>query len=88
MPPTEALRHRGVSTDEIARRQGQSRRDLAMDERDILFTRREAATYLRRSVRTLELWAQNGSGPQFFMVNGRALYRLSDLRAAVGGSAA
>lgn len=87
MPSTETLRHRGVSENEIERRGMQSRRDLAMDERDVLFTRREAADYLRRSVRTLELWAQNGSGPKFSMVNGRALYRLADLRSSVDGGA-
>lgn len=77
-----------VSETELARRREQSRRDaFAMDERDVLFTRKEAASYLRRSVRTLEHWAQYGGGPRFTMLNGRALYRLSDLRAILGEAA-
>lgn len=74
-----------LSETELARRREQSRREpLAMDERDVLFTRKEAAAYLRRSVRTLEHWAQHGGGPRFVLLNGRALFRLSDLRAILG----
>ena len=42
-------------------------------------TRREAASYLRLSPRTLEGWAVNGTGPRMFRAGGRVLYRLDDL---------
>ena len=34
-----------------------------LDDRDILYTRREAAKYLKKSEPTLERWARLGIGP-------------------------
>lgn len=51
-----------------------------LQEKDQFLTRREAAEYLRRSVPTLERWAQSGKGPAFNMAGGRALYSLLALR--------
>jgi len=78
----------------IANRQGQGMnmkkaveaqglRDRLPDQ-DRLFTRAEAASYLRRSVPTLERWASAGTGPDFRMVGGRALYPLTGLRRFAG----
>ena len=47
---------------------------------EIFFTRQEAAAYLRCSVPTMERWARLGTGPNFRLVGGRALYSLQDLR--------
>jgi hypothetical protein len=52
---------------------------------DRLLTRAEAATYLRRSVPTLERWAANGTGPDCRHLGGRVLYKLRDLRTFVAG---
>jgi hypothetical protein len=59
--------------------EAQALRDRLADQ-DTLFTRAEAAAYLRRSVPTLERWAKTGEGPRFRMVGGRALYPLAELR--------
>ena len=57
----------------------------AIDDRDILLTRREAAEYLRRSVPTLERWATKGIGPQPIKLGGKdSVYTLRSLREAVG----
>lgn len=55
-----------------------------LTEADVLLTRAEAAEYLRRSVATLERWARDGSGPNFSVVGGRALYGLPALRRFAG----
>ena len=47
---------------------------------DTFLTRREAATYLRRSVPTLERWAANGEGPPVTKIGGKCLYHLPALR--------
>jgi excisionase family DNA binding protein len=51
---------------------------------DVLLTRKEAASYLRVSVPTLERWAREGREPRPIHIGRRALYRLSRLRAATG----
>ncbi len=56
----------------------------SLPDADTLFTRAEAAIYLRRSVPTLERWAKVGDGPRFNMVGGRALYPLVELRRFAG----
>ena len=53
------------------------------NEADVLLTRREAAVYLRRSTATLERWSRLGTGPDFAMVESRALYPLTTLRTFV-----
>lgn len=58
-----------------------------LTDADILYTRAEAAQYLRKSVPTLERWAALGTGPRFRMVGRRALYALRDLREFAGVAA-
>lgn len=55
-----------------------------LTEADVLLTRAEAASYLRRSIPTLERWAREGNGPEFTIVGGRALYTLPNLRRFAG----
>jgi hypothetical protein len=55
----------------------------AIDDRDVLLTRQEAAEYLRRSVPTLERWASQGIGPRAIKLGGKD-YTLRSLREAVG----
>jgi Helix-turn-helix domain len=62
--------------------------DRALDERDMLLTRKEAARYLRKSVATLERWSRQGIGPKHSMVGRLAVYSLAHLRAYVAGGAA
>ena len=50
------------------------------DNADALLTRTEAAKFLGRTRQTLRLWASKGCGPRFHLVDGRAFYRLDDLR--------
>lgn len=57
-------------------------------EQDVLYTRDEAARFLRNSVPTLERWARLGIGPKPIRIGRRCLYRLTDLRAYVGQQAA
>jgi predicted DNA-binding transcriptional regulator AlpA len=57
-----------------------------MEPQDILLTRSEAASMLRRSTSTLEQWARNGYGPKVTKIGLRgSRYRLSDLRAFLAG---
>ena len=62
----------------------------ALCEEDAMLTRREAATYLRRTVNTLERWTALGMGPPCRKVGGKVLYPLSGVRrfAGAGQSAA
>ena len=54
-----------------------------LDDRDILYTRREAAKYLKKSEPTLERWARLGLGPQPKKVGPRSLrYTLRRFRVA------
>jgi len=56
-----------------------------LDDRDILYTRPEAAKYLRMSVPTLERWAKLGIGPKPIKVGPRDVrYTLRSLREAAG----
>jgi hypothetical protein len=56
-----------------------------LDDNDILYTRGEAAEYLRKSVPTLERWARLGIGPRPIKVGPRSLrYTLRSLREAAG----
>jgi hypothetical protein len=56
-----------------------------LDDRDILYTRREAAEYLKKSCPTLERWARLGIGPKPRKVGPREVrYTLRDLREAAG----
>jgi hypothetical protein len=56
-----------------------------LDDNDILYTRREAAEYLRKSVPTLERWAKLGIGPKPTKVGPRDVrYTLRSLREAAG----
>jgi hypothetical protein len=48
---------------------------------DRKFSRREAATYLGLSPRTLEGWAVRGSGPRMLKLGSRVVYRRRDLEA-------
>lgn len=61
---------------------------LPVADRDVLYTRDEAARFLRNSVPTLERWARLGIGPKPIRIGRRCLYRLTDLRAFVAGQAA
>lgn len=45
-----------------------------------LLTTKEAAKRLNRSVRTLERWRANGTGPFFIRDNGYIGYRSEDLK--------
>jgi hypothetical protein len=55
------------------------------DDRDVLYTRPEAAEYLRKSVPTLERWARLGIGPKPRKVGPRDVrYTLRSLREAAG----
>ncbi|HEX2336402.1 MAG TPA: helix-turn-helix domain-containing protein [Hyphomicrobiaceae bacterium] len=61
----------------------------ALDDRDILFTRPEAAAYLRKSEPTLERWARLGIGPRPLKAGPRDVrYTLASLRAYLGTEAA
>ena len=56
-----------------------------LDDRDILYTRREAAAYLKTSEPTLERWARLGIGPEPKKVGPRGVrYTLRSLREAAG----
>ena len=55
-----------------------------LSDKDMLFTRAEAAAYLRCSIATMERWASHGGGPPFQRVGGRALYALAALRCFAG----
>jgi predicted DNA-binding transcriptional regulator AlpA len=56
-----------------------------LDDRDILFTRKEAAAYLKKSEPTLERWAAQGIGPKPIKVGPRSVrYTLRSLREAAG----
>jgi predicted DNA-binding transcriptional regulator AlpA len=56
-----------------------------LDDRDILFTRREAAEYLRKSEPTLERWAAQGIGPKPIKIGPRSIrYTLRSLRETAG----
>jgi hypothetical protein len=56
-----------------------------LDDRDILYTRREAAKYLKKSEPTLERWARLGIGPTPKKVGPRSVrYTLRSLREAAG----
>jgi hypothetical protein len=60
-----------------------------LDDNDILYTRPEAARYLRKSVPTLERWAKLGIGPKPLKVGPRDVrYTLRSLREASGAKAA
>ena len=60
-----------------------------LDDNDILYTRPEAAEYLRKSVPTLERWAKIGIGPKPLKVGPRDVrYTLRSLREAAGAEAA
>jgi hypothetical protein len=60
----------------------------ALDDRDILYTRAEAANYLRKSVPTLERWTRLGIGPTPIPCGPCSVrYRLSDLRGYLGTEA-
>lgn len=55
-----------------------------LDDRDILYTRKEAAAYLKKSEPTLERWAAQGIGPRPRKIGPRTVvYTLADLRAFV-----
>jgi hypothetical protein len=70
------------------RRQNVGAADL-LDDNDILYTRAEAAEYLRKSVPTLERWAKLGIGPKPLKVGPRDVrYTLRSLREAAGAQAA
>lgn len=49
------------------------------NSRSELLNQREAAEFLRISVRTLERWRVEGREPNFVCVGRRRLYRLADL---------
>jgi predicted DNA-binding transcriptional regulator AlpA len=56
-----------------------------LDDRDVLYTRKEAARYLKKSEPTLERWAAQGIGPQPLKIGPRSVrYTLRSLRAAAG----
>jgi hypothetical protein len=56
-----------------------------LDDNCILYTRREEAEYLRKSVPTLERWARLGIGPKPIKVGPRDVgYTLRSLREAAG----
>ena len=56
-----------------------------LDDRDILYTRPEAAEYLRKSVPTMERWAKLDIGPKPLKVGPRGVrYTLRSLREAAG----
>jgi hypothetical protein len=60
-----------------------------LDDRDVLYTRREAAEYLKKSEPTLERWARLGIGPKPLKVGPRDVrYTLRSLRKAAGVEAA
>jgi hypothetical protein len=56
-----------------------------LDDQDVLYTRKEAAKYLRNSVPTLERWAREGIGPKPVKIGRRVHYRLRELRRAASG---
>ena len=60
-----------------------------LDDNDILYTRSEAAEYLRKAVPTLERWARIGIGPKPLKVGPRGVrYTLRSLREATGSKGA
>lgn len=61
---------------------------LDLDDRDILYTRREAAEYLKKSEPTLERWAAQGIGPRPIKIGPRSVrYTLRSLRETAGQAA-
>ena len=65
--------------------------------RQLALTRQQAAAYLQVSVPTLARWASREQGPPFYLIGGKARYRVSELDAWIetrrrncgnGGSAA
>jgi|SRR5579862_2649966 len=52
-----------------------------LPQREHLPTRAEAAGYLGVSVPTLARWASSGTGPVYYVIGGKARYRLADLDA-------
>jgi excisionase family DNA binding protein len=46
---------------------------------EVLLTQQQVAEMLQVSVRTLERWRQNGSGPPFVKVGRSPRYRLADI---------
>ena len=66
-------------------RNGDVRGTDVLDDRDILFTRKEAAAYLKNSEPTLERWAAQGIGPKPIRVGPRSIrYTLRSLRETAG----
>jgi hypothetical protein len=62
-----------------------SKTRYVLDDNDILYTRAEAAEYLRKSPPTLERWAGLGIGPKPLKVGPRDVrYTLRSLREAAG----
>ena len=51
-------------------------------------SRADAARYLGRAKKTLEMWALTGRGPRFVRVGGRVFYYQADLDAFIGGETA
>lgn len=50
-----------------------------MQGTDELLLREEAAQYLRKPTATLAAWAYRNTGPSYFKVGNRVLYRREDL---------
>jgi hypothetical protein len=62
---------------------------VTLSDRDVIYTRREAAAYLRKSEPTLERWARVGIGPKPVRIGLRGIgYTLRSLREATGTSEA
>jgi excisionase family DNA binding protein len=57
-----------------------------IDDRDVLMTRAETASYLKVSLQTLELWARNGEGPKVVHIGRGVRYTLDDVRRFVAGN--
>jgi excisionase family DNA binding protein len=56
-------------------------KQIALPPREHLPTRAEAAKYLGVSVPTLARWASTGNGPAYYVIGGKARYRVPDLDA-------
>lgn len=50
------------------------------DSPEEIWSTRDAAHHLSRSVITLNRWRKNGEGPEYYRVNGRIYYSPSDVR--------
>ena len=53
--------------------------DVRIPQREYHLTRAEASKYLGVSIPTMARWASKGVGPDYYLIGGKARYRIADL---------